>query len=61
MLAGVELTALCVCGCVQLGRQLQMQQQMRSRMIAQQLAMGREAFDWLSAFYAVAAAVLIPA
>ncbi len=38
-----------------------MQQQMRSRMIAQQLAMAREAFDWWAAFYGVAALILIPA
>lgn len=42
----------------QLARQLQMQQQMRARMIAQQLAMGREAFDWWAAFYAVAGLTL---
>ena len=33
---------------------MQMQQEMRARMMAQQLAMGREAFDWWAAFYGVA-------
>lgn len=36
-----------------------MQQQMRSRMMAQQLAMGREAFDWWLGFYGVTAVTLL--
>lgn len=43
---------------LQLERQLQMQQAMRSRMMAQQLAMGREAFDWWAAFYATTGVLL---
>lgn len=44
---------------LQLERQLQMQQVMRSRMVAQQLATGRELFDWWAAFYGVSGTILL--
>ncbi|XP_071500256.1 plasminogen receptor (KT)-like [Diadema antillarum] len=40
-----------------LGRQIQMQNQMRERMMAMQLAGSRELFNWLASFYGVMAVV----
>ncbi len=39
---------------VMLERQIQMQDQMRQRMAAQQIARTREMFTWLSTFYLLA-------
>lgn len=39
---------------VMLERNIQMQNEMRERMMAQQIARGREMFTWLSSFYVIA-------
>ena len=39
---------------VMLERQIQMQNQMRERMMAQQIARTREMFTWLASFYVLA-------
>ena len=44
---------------VMLERQIQMQDQMRERMAAQQLARAREMFVWLSTFYVLASIGMI--
>jgi len=40
-------------------RQIQMQDQMRERMMAQQIAKSREMFLWLGSFYAVAGGAML--
>lgn len=44
---------------LQMERQMVMQQIMRQRMMAQQLAMGRELAHWWLGFYAVSTTVLL--
>ena len=42
-------------------RQIQMQDQMRERMMAQQIAKSREMFLWLGSFYAFAGGAMLSA
>ena len=42
-------------------RQIQMQDQMRERMAAQQIAKAREMFLWFGSFYAVAGGAMLAA
>ena len=44
---------------VMLERNIQMQNQMRERMMAQQIARTREMFSWLVSFYVVAGVAMI--
>ena len=44
---------------VMLERQIQMQNQMRERMMAQQIARTREMFTWLASFYVLAGVAMI--
>lgn len=44
---------------VTMERQIQMQNEMRERMMAQQIAKSREMFTWLSTFYLVAGLAMI--
>ena len=44
---------------ITLERQIQMQNQMRERMVAQQVAGAREMFLWLGSFYALAGCGMI--
>ena len=44
---------------VMLERQIQMQNQMRERMMAQQIAKTREMFTWLCSFYVLAGFAMI--
>ena len=44
---------------VMLERNIQMQNQMRERMMAQQIARTREMFSWLATFYVVAGVAMI--
>jgi hypothetical protein len=44
---------------MQMERQLTMQMEMRNRMMAQQLAMVREAFNWYGSFYVLATLGLV--
>ena len=44
---------------ITLERQIQMQNQMRERMMAQQLARAREMFVWLGSFYGIATVAMI--
>ena len=44
---------------ITLERQIQMQNQMRERMMAAQVARARELFVWLGSFYAISAVAMI--
>ena len=44
---------------VTMERQIQMQNEMRERMMAQQIAKSREMFSWLATFYLVATVGMI--
>ena len=46
---------------ITLERQIQMQNQMRERMVAQQVAGAREMFLWLGSFYLLAGTSMIAA
>lgn len=46
---------------IMLERQIQMQNQMRERMMAAQLARAREMFMWLGSFYAIASVGMMKA
>lgn len=44
---------------VMMERQIQMQNQMRERMMATQIARAREMFVWIGSFYSVAAVAMV--